>query len=129
MPNLVQKKLHWKDAYGKTSAFCKHECSSLHKQAVEVIYTFPRTTPVVSDIGKLLSTAHASKKEYNRKYLLEVTQTVQYLTRQELSLKGNGNENDSNFVQVLILQANDDPKILRRQTSTTVLRYKMNYCK
>ena len=68
----------WKDASGKTGPFCKHECSSLHKQAVEVIYTFPRTTP---DIGELLSTTHASEKEYIRKYLLKVAQTVQYLAR------------------------------------------------
>ena len=31
---------NWKDASGITGAFCKHECSSLHKQAIEVIYTF-----------------------------------------------------------------------------------------
>ena len=45
---------NWKDAYasGKTGAFYKHESSSVHKQAVEVIYTLPRTTP---DVGKLLS--------------------------------------------------------------------------
>jgi len=35
---------NWKDASGKTGAFCKHESSSLHKQAVKVIYTLPRTT-------------------------------------------------------------------------------------
>ena len=28
---------NWKDASGNTCAFCKHESSSLHKQAVEVI--------------------------------------------------------------------------------------------
>ena len=99
---------NWKDASGKTGAFCKHECSSLHKQAIEVIYTFPRTTP---DIGELLSTAHASEKEYNRKYLLKVAQNVQYLARQGLPLRGDGNENDSNFTQLLLLRANDDPKI------------------
>ena len=45
----------------------------VHKQAVEIVYTVPRTTP---DAGELLSTAHASEKEYNRKYLLKVAQTV-----------------------------------------------------
>ena len=98
---------NWKDASGKTGAFCKHESSSLHKQAIEAIYTFPRTTP---DIGELLSTAHASEKEYNRKYLLKVAQYVQYLARQGLPLRGDGNENDSNFTQLLLLRANDDPK-------------------
>ena len=55
---------NWKDASGNwmllgTGAFCKYECSS---QAVEVIYTFPRTTPDIR-VGELLSTAHASEKE------------------------------------------------------------------
>ena len=75
---------NWKDTCEKIGAFCKHECNSLHKQAVEVIYTFPRTTP---DIGKLLSTAHANEKEYNRKYLLKVSQTMQYLVKKKLFLR------------------------------------------
>ena len=99
---------NWKDASGKTGAFCKHESSSLHKQAVEVIYTLPRTTP---DVGELLSTAHANEKESNRKYLLKIAQTVRYLARQGLPLRGDGNEIDSNFAQLLLLRANDDPKI------------------
>jgi len=56
---------NWKDASGKTGAFCKHEYSSLHKQAVEVIYTLPRTT---TDVEELLSAAHSIEKESNRKY-------------------------------------------------------------
>ena len=99
---------NWKDASGKTGAFCKHESSSLHKQAVEVIYTLPRTT---LDVGELLSAVHASEKESNRKYLLKVSQTVKYLARQGLALRGDGNEIDSNFSQLLLLRANDDPKI------------------
>lgn len=99
---------NWKDASGKTGAFCKHESSSLHKQAVEVIYTLPRTTP---DVGELLSAAHGCEKETNRKYLLKVSQTVRYLARQGLPLRGDGSEIDSNFAQLLLLRANDDPKI------------------
>ena len=39
---------NWKNASGKTGGFCKHESSSLHKQADEVIYTLPRTIPDVN---------------------------------------------------------------------------------
>ena len=99
---------NWKDASGKTGAFCKHESSSVHKQAVEVIYTLPRTTP---DVGELLSTAHASEKESNRRYLLKVAQAIRYLAKQGLPLHGDGNEMDSNFSQLLLLRANDDPNI------------------
>ena len=99
---------NWKDASGKTGAFYKHESSSLHKQAVEVIYTLPRTN---ADVGELLSTTHANEKESNRRYLLKVAQIVQYLARQGLALRGDGNETDSNFTQLLLLRANDDSKI------------------
>ena len=68
----------------------------------------PRTTP---DVGELLSTAHASEKESNRKYLQKVAQTLRYLARQGLPLRGDGGEIDSNFAQLLLLHANDDPKI------------------
>ena len=36
--------LYWKDAlYEKPGAFCKHKSSSLYNQAIEVIYSFPRS--------------------------------------------------------------------------------------
>ena len=89
---------NWRDVSGKTGTFCKHDCSSLHKQAVEMVYTVPRTTP---DVGELLLTAHASEKECNRKYLLKVAQTVRYLARQGLPLRGDSNENDSNFAPTI----------------------------
>ena len=96
--------IYWKDTHpGKTGTFCRHKSSSLHKQAVEVIYSLPRSSP---DIGKLLSTAQASEKEYNRKYQLKAAQTVQYLARQGLSLQGDGNEIDSKFVQLILLNVN-----------------------
>ena len=72
-----------------------------------MIYTLPRTTP---DVGELLSTAHASEKESNSKYLSKVAQTIQYLARLGLPLRGGSNEIDSNFAQLLVLRAND-PKI------------------
>jgi len=74
---------NWKDASGKTGAFCKHESNSLHRQAVKMIYTLPRTT---TDVGELLSAAHSIEKESNREYLRKVAQTVQYLVRPKLAL-------------------------------------------
>ena len=68
----------------------------------------PRTT---LDVGELLSSAHASEKESNRNYLLKVSQTVKYLARQGLALRGDGDEIDRNFSQLLLLRANDGPKI------------------
>ena len=36
--------IYWKDDPSwKTGAFCKHKSSSLHNQAVEVVYSLPRS--------------------------------------------------------------------------------------
>ena len=41
---VVFVNLYWEDGCsGKTGAFCKHKSSSLHNQAVEVIYSLPRS--------------------------------------------------------------------------------------
>ena len=45
---VVQVYSNWKDASGDKGGFSSHECSSVHKRAVKVIKTLPRTTTVVS---------------------------------------------------------------------------------
>ena len=53
---------NWKDA---TMAVKKHEESSCHREAIEVIITLPATTV---HIGTQLSQLHAREVEDNRKY-------------------------------------------------------------
>ena len=96
---------NWKDA---TRCFHKHELTVTHKAAVEYMVTLPATT---SDIGYLLSSNYASQKQANREYLLKVIQNVKFLARQGLSLRGDGDIKDSNFMQLLHLRAIDDPNI------------------
>ena len=49
----------------------------------------------------------------NREYLLKVLQNIpHFLARQEIALRGDGNEDDSYFIQLLRLRANDDSRIL-----------------
>ena len=64
---------NWKDASGEKGGFASHESSSVHKKAVEVIETLPRTT---RDIGEQLSSAHAEEKLRNHAYILKVFQTI-----------------------------------------------------
>ena len=78
-----------KPASGNKGGLASHESSSVHKRAVEVIETLPRTT---RDIGEQLSSAHAEEKLRNRVYLLKVFQTIQFLTRQGLALRGDQND-------------------------------------
>ena len=68
----------------------------------------------------MLSSEHAEQKAVNRSYLLKVLQNIVYLARQGLPMRGNwvleegggACERDSNFHQLMLLRASDDPGIL-----------------
>ena len=62
-------------------------------------------------MGDLLSKAAASQKQQNRKYLLKVLSSLRFLARQGLSLRGDGDETDSNLYQLLHLRGEDYPPI------------------
>ena len=83
---------NWKAA---TDAFRKHESSDCHAQSVEKLYTLPSTT---KDIGETLSTLHAQEKLQNRQCLLKVFSALCFLSRQCCAIRGDADENDSNFV-------------------------------
>ena len=48
----------------------------------------------------------------NREYLLKELQNIRFLARQGIALRGDGNKDDSYFIQLLRLRANDDSRIL-----------------
>ena len=81
---------------------------TMHKLAVEVVVTLPRTH---KDIGEMLSTTHASEKAVNRQCLMKIAQNIRFLARQGLSLRGDGTEDNSNFNQLLLLRTLDDPTL------------------
>ena len=47
----------------------------------------------------------------NREYFLKVLQNIRFLARQGIALRGDGNKDDSNFIHLLKLRANDDSRI------------------
>ena len=110
---------NWKDG---TVGFTKHEGSECHKEAVQVI---PHET---RNVGKQLCHIHASNKRVNRRMLLKILQNVMFLARQNLALRGDKDECDSNFTQLLCLRANDDSNIKdwlqRKQINIQALRFK-----
>ena len=57
---------NWKDASGERGALNNCECSTVHKNAVELVVTLPIFT---RDVGELLSSSHAQEKRANRQYL------------------------------------------------------------
>ena len=97
---------NWKDA---SKCYSNHEQTTMHKTAVEYMVTLPNTT---SDVGGMLSSSHAVEKQKNRQYILKVAQNIRFLARQGIPLRGDGNEADSNFMQLLHLRADDDPNII-----------------
>ena len=114
-PSLISRGFsNWKDA---TQIFRKHEKSGCHMEAVEVIITLPRQT---RDVGELLSSAHATEKEENRRCLRKILSNIRFLARQGLPLRGDQDESDGNFIQLLKLRGEDDPKLftwIKRKTN------------
>ena len=103
---------NWKDA---TRFFVKHESCGFHKQAVAALAK-------KADIGEILSKQHALEKSSNRIYLLKVLSSLRFLARQGLPLRGDGDERDSNFYQLLLLRGDDStiqPMLERPQLKYT----------
>ena len=88
---------NWKDA---TAKFTKHETSYFHKMCVEAL------SP--ADVGDMLNREAATERKQNRTYLLKILSSVRFLARQGLPLRGDGDETNSNFHQLLLLQSVED---------------------
>ena len=73
------------------------------------MYVLPKQ---VRHIGEHLDSEHASNKTENRKILLIILRNITFLARQGLPLRGDGTEDNSNFKQLLLLQAKDNSRIL-----------------
>ena len=72
--------------------------------------TLPATT---LNIAICLSNEHQHEQLENRQCFLKILSNIQFLARQGLPLRGHGSEIDSNFIQLLKLRAQDDPRIDR----------------
>ncbi|XP_056003508.1 zinc finger MYM-type protein 1-like [Ostrea edulis] len=97
---------NWKDA---TAGFKSHEKSECHQAAVERVVTLPKVT---KDVGEMLSVSHANDKKVNRQCLLKVLSSIRFIARQGLALRGDGDDSESNYIQLLKLRGEDDSKIL-----------------
>ena len=98
---------NWKDA---TVAFPSHEKSDTHKKAVEMVVTLPETT---RDVGELLSLAHADEKAANRQCLVTIAENLRFLAKQGIALRGDDDEKECNFMQLIKLRAIHQPELLK----------------
>ena len=92
---------NWKNALCKTKGFHKHEGSLCHKHAVSLL-----TQSV--HIDEQLKEQLKSQKEENRNCLLKIVQSISYLARQGIAFRKGKQEEESNFKQLLLLQAEND---------------------
>ena len=78
-------------------------------QGSSTIVTLPKTT---ADIGETLSNAVRQEKYERRQVLLRIISNIRFLARQGLPLRGDGDESDSNFMQLFLLRGEDNPTIV-----------------
>ncbi|KAL5493733.1 hypothetical protein EMCRGX_G014955 [Ephydatia muelleri] len=89
----------WKDA---TRAF-KNVIAT-----VEVVVSLPKTC---SDIGEQLSEQYSKEKENNRVMLIKILSCLQLLACQGIPIRGDGDDSESNFIQLLKLSGQGDAKM------------------
>ena len=96
---------NWKDACVR---FPAHEQTRCHKDTVFKVFTLPATT---RDVAESLSSQFAQERLDRWQCLLKLISNIRFLNRQGLALHGDGNEEDSNFMQLMKLCAEDDERV------------------
>ena len=86
----------------------KHANSACHREAVEVVITLPATT---GDVAELMSATHQREKQQKSTILMKLLCSIRFLARQGLALRGDGSEEDGNYMQLLNLISSQDPLI------------------
>ena len=92
---------NWKDAFNK------HEASQCHKGSVLKNSTLPSTT---GDIEEALSSQLAKQQIERRKCFLKLLLNIRFLSRKPF--RGDGDESDSNFMQLLTLRSKHDGSLI-----------------
>uniref|UniRef100_H3AM22 DUF4371 domain-containing protein n=1 Tax=Latimeria chalumnae TaxID=7897 RepID=H3AM22_LATCH len=90
--------------------FSKHEQSGFHKNAVEMVTNFHKNK---KSIGGILSAEYEEERNDNRKALMAILTSMQFLSRQGLSLRGVyiNNEENAESGELLRLRASDIPML------------------
>ena len=91
---------NWKKAITR---FADHQKSKCHLTAV----TFEVTIPICGNIQEMTNESLKAKMKENRQCLIKVIETLQFLGRQGLALRGDQNDENSNFMQLLKLRSKD----------------------
>ena len=95
---------NWKKAL---DSFKEHQKSKCHIAAL----TFEITIPQCDNIQEMTSEKIKSNMQENRKCLIKIIETIQFLGRQGLALRGDEGDENSNFMQLLKLRSKDFLKL------------------
>ena len=96
----------WRDG---TISFKKHQSTLCHREAVEAVISLPKE--ISCGAGESLSNMYKQEKATNRKMFLTILQNIRFFVRQGLPFRGSQTEVDSNYIQLLLLQALDIPEL------------------
>ena len=114
---------NWKNAKDTKKGFNQHEKSAVHRSAVNRFVEVPSSTDdIVGTVTKNL----LEIQQKNVSALMKILSSIRYLARQRLPLRSH-NDSESDFRQLLLLRAEDDPNFLEwlhketnRFTSSTI---------
>ena len=67
----------------------------------------------VKDIAETLQRELTKQKSENRQMLLKILLNIRFLARQSIAIRGDGDEENSNFIQLFKLRGEDDPKFAK----------------
>ena len=95
---------NWKKAL---DSFKEHQKSKCHIAAL----TFEITIPQCGNVREMTSEKIKSDMQENRKCLIKIIESLLFLGRQGLALRGDENDENSNFMQLLKLRSIDFPKL------------------
>ena len=94
---------NWKKA---TEKLDKHQQFTCHKSAL----TYEVIVPQCRNAPEMIDENEKKYRELNRRIFLTILETLQYLSRQGLAVRGD-DDDESNFIQLLKLQSKKFPEL------------------
>lgn len=95
---------HWGKALKR---FEEHEKSNTHKEAVAKLAAITTSVPISTRLNEQC----ASAQSLHRDMLMKVLSSIKFLARQGLPLRGHNSDIEGNLRQLLLLRAEDDPRL------------------
>ena len=95
---------NWKKALEK---FEKHQSSQCHRAAS----TYEILIPRCPNFAELFDNKEKEALELNRRCFMAILDSLQYLARQGIPLRGHGSDEDSNFFQLLMMKSKEFPEL------------------